>query len=109
MAQKKIKVGSLIKSEKEVNGVKKSWLSIGLGQKNDKRPEYDQTVEIIVRDNKGKVVAQQTDGWLDLVNPREEPKELLAAGVISEEMAEKMSENVKKLSDKVKYVVRMRA
>lgn len=110
---KSYKVGSLLKNEKEVevNGqkVKKTWLSIGLGQKNDKKPEWDQTVEIIIRDKNGKILAQQKDGWLDVVDPRNEPKDLLAAGAIDEAQAEKMKENLKKLPEKVRYVLKMRA
>lgn len=110
---KKYKVGSLIKTDKEYenNGVKtkKTFLSIGLGQKNPKKPEWDQSVEVIIRNNKGDVIARQTDGFLDVVDPRQEPKELLAAGAIDEVMAEKMTENVRKLSDKVRYIVRLRA
>lgn len=109
MAQKKFKVGSLIKTDREANGVKKSFLSIGLGQKNPKKPEWDQSVEIIVRNNKGDIVARQTDGFLDVVDPRKEPEELLAAGAIDEAMAEKMKQNVSKLSEKVRYVVKLRA
>lgn len=112
MAAKKIKVGSLIKTEKEyeVNGkkVKKTFLSIGLGQKNDKKPDFNQTVEMIVRDNRGKIVAQQTDGFLDVVDPRKEPEDLFSAGVIDEEQFKKMKENVAKLSEKVRYVLRLR-
>jgi hypothetical protein len=110
--QKWIKVGSLIKTEKEfeVNGskVKKTFLSIGLGNKNTKKPEYDQTVEIVVRNSKGEIVSTQKDGFLDVVDPRKEPDDLFAAGAIDEEMHGKMKENVAKLSDKVRYVLRLR-
>lgn len=109
---KKIKVGSLIKSEKEVeiNGqkVKKTFLSIGLGQKG-KNADYNQTVEVIVRDSRGKIVAQQTDGFLDVVDPRKEPEDLFSAGAIDEEQFKKMKENVAKLSEKVRYVLRLRS
>ncbi len=110
---KKFKVGTLIKNENEdeVNGqkVKRTWLSVGLGQKNPKKPEWDQSVEIIVRDNKGKILAQQTDGFLEVVDPRKEPEDLLSAGLITEEMATKMKEGLAKLSPKVRYVFRLKA
>lgn len=110
MAQKKIKLGTLLVNEivdKNTNKPKK-LLSIGLGQKG-KNEQYNLSVEVTVRDSKGKVVAQQTDGYLELVDPRKEPDDLLAAGFIDEDMAEKMKLGLEKLSDKVKYVVKMRA
>lgn len=106
---KKVKIGSLLLNEVEFNGVKKKLLSVGLGSKNKNNPQYDQTVEIIVRDNTGKIIAQQRDGFLEVVDPRKEPDELLAAGLISEEIAEKMKENVSKLPEKIKYQLRMRS
>jgi hypothetical protein len=112
MATKKYKIGSLIKNEieEEVNGqkVKRSWLSVGLGQKG-KDPKWDLSVEIIVKDNNGKVVAKQTDGFLDVVDPRKEPEDLLAAGFIDEAQAEKMKQGLTKLSPKVRYLFKMRA
>lgn len=112
MALKKIKVGSLIKSEKEfeVNGkkVKKTFLSIGLGNKSTNKPDYNQSVEIIIRDSRGKIVAQQTDGFLDVIDPRKEPEDLFSANIIDEEQFKKMKENVAKLSEKVRYVVKLR-
>jgi hypothetical protein len=112
MAAKKVKVGSLIKSEveREVNGqkVKQSLLSIGLGNKG-KNADYHQTVEVIVRDNRGKIVAQQIDGFLDVVDPRKEPEDLYKAGIIDEEQFHKMKDNASKLSEKVRYILKMRA
>lgn len=102
----KIKLGSLLVNEITDNktGKPKKLLSIGLGNKG-KNDKYNLSVEITVKDHTGKVVAHQTDGFLELVDPRKQPDDLLAAELISEEMAEKMKENVAKISDKVKYQV----
>lgn len=112
MAAKKIKVGSLIKTDKEfeVNGkkVKKTFLSIGLGNKNANKPDFNQSVEIIVRDKLGKIVAQQTDGFLDVIDPRKEPQDLFDANIIDADQFKKMKENVAKLSEKVRYVLRLK-
>ena len=67
MAQK-VKVGNLMVKDVEYNGVKKKLRSIGLGSKSNKNPKYNQSVEIIVRDSAGKVLARQTDGWLEVVD-----------------------------------------
>lgn len=90
---KKITIGNLLLNE--IDGRK--MVSIGLGQKNKKNPKYDLTVEITVKDATGKVVASQKDGWINLVNPRTQPDELLAAGIIKEDAAIKMKEDWKKL------------
>lgn len=103
MASKYIKVGSVIVSER---ADKSKNIAIGLGQKG-KKEEYNLSVEIIVRDNAGKVVARQTDGFINLSDPRTEPDELLKANLITEEQAADMKNNVAKLSDKVKYTLKM--
>lgn len=96
------RIGNLLNNK--VNG--KTLLSIGLGNKG-KNEDYNTSVEIIVRNSKGEVVARQTDGFLNLVDPRKEPDDLLAAGKITEEVAAKMKEGVAKLNEKVKYSVRL--
>ncbi len=100
---KYVKIGSLISHTRE-DGSKN--ISIGLGTKSAK-PEYANTVEIIVRDGNGKVVSRQIDGYINLTDPREEPASLLKAGIIDAARAEKMQEDVKKLSDKVRYVLKV--
>ena len=110
MAQKKVKMGTLLATEvtdKRTNQ-KKKLLSIGLGNKgnNDK---YNTSVTITVRDSNGNVIAEQTDGFLELTDPRKEADELLAADLIDENMHAKMKEGVAKLSEKVRYVVKMKA
>lgn len=96
---KMAKLGTLMKFEK--NG--KSWLSVALGQNKPGSEKYNYSVEIIVRDSNGKVVANQKDGFIKLQDPRKAPDELLAAGAISEEQADKMRERVPNIPDKVKY------
>ena len=95
---KRVKIGKLLVTE----GKYGKQVSIGLGKKG-KDPKYNLSVEVIVRDGAGKIVAQQTDGYINLVDPRTLPAELLKASKISPEMAAKMTENASKLSDKVKY------
>lgn len=104
MAKKIVKVGNLLNNKYEG----KTLLSIGLGNKG-KNPEYDTSVEIIVRNSKGEVIARQVDGFLNLVDPRKEPDDLLAAGKITEEVAEKMKNGVAKLNQMVKYSVRLQS
>ena len=41
-----------------------------LGQKNPKKPQYDLTVEVTVKDKDGNVVSKLTDGYLTLADPR---------------------------------------
>lgn len=41
-----------------------------LGQKNDKKPQFDVTVEVTVKDANGKVLSQSTDGFITLSDPR---------------------------------------
>lgn len=99
---KNTRIGNLLNNK--VNG--KTLISIGLGNKG-KDPKYNTSVEIIVRDSEGKVVARQTDGFLTLVNPRTEPDDLFAADKISEETRDKMKAGVAKLNDMVKFSVRL--
>lgn len=44
-----------------------------LGQEGGKKPEYNFTVELTVKDAEGNVVARQTNGTLSLINPRQSP------------------------------------
>lgn len=99
---KNVRIGSLVVNEYKG----KRLLSIGLGNKS-KNSKYDLHVEVVVKDSQGKVVSKQTDGFLGLEDPRTKPDELLAAGIISEDIAHKMKEDVSKLSDKVKYNLTM--
>lgn len=54
--------------------ISKNMVSIALGQSKNKDPKYNTTVEIIVRDSEGKVIHQQTDGFLNLLDPRDVSK-----------------------------------
>jgi len=45
---------------------------VKLGQKG-KNADYDLTVEITVKNAAGEIVAQQTDGFLNLSDPRKSP------------------------------------
>jgi len=100
---KNVQIGSVMVSD-DKNGNKR--ISIGLGRKN--KPPYqnnDVTVEVLVKDSTGKVLARQTDGFLNLVDPRTQPDELLKLGLVSEETAGKMRASAAKLPEKIKYQV----
>lgn len=106
MANKKVQLGNLVVNER--NG--KPSVSIALGKKA-KKPEhakYDFSVELIVRDNTGKVVAQQTDGYLNLQDPRTLADDILAnGGKLTEEVEAKMRERALKVPSYIKYEVTM--
>lgn len=101
---KNVRVGNLLNNK--VNG--KTLLSIGLGNKG-KDPKYNTTVEITIKDSEGNVIAKQTNGFLNLVDPRKEPDDLFAAGKITEEVRDKMKSGVAKLNEMVKYSVRLQS
>ena len=103
MASKYVKIGSVIKSIRKDGSEN---FSIGLGSKG-KNPQYNLSVELVVRDSNGKVVARQTDGFINLNNPRTEPDELLQRGIITEEKAHEMKQNLNKLPDKIKFVLKV--
>lgn len=69
MTQKKnnglVKIGGVWSKNKDANS-----FSIKLGQDGNKDPKYDLTVELVVKNSLGEVVAHQTDGWLTLKDPR---------------------------------------
>lgn len=99
MAKNKVKFGTVY-SEKSETGPR---VYIGLGSKNRTKPEYNTTVEIIVKDSTGKVIHKQTDGFVNVEDPRKRAEELLSLGKITEEQAEKMRENASRIPDKVKH------
>lgn len=43
---------------------------ITLGNDRNKDPQYNFSVEVTVRDSSGEVVAKQTDGYLNVFDPR---------------------------------------
>ena len=102
---KNVKIGSVIKSTRKDGS---DNYSIGLGSKG-KNPQYNLSVELIVRDSTGKIVARQTDGFINLNDPRTEGQELYKLGIINEDKAHEMTENAKKLSDKIKFVLKVAA
>lgn len=65
------KIGAVWEAKDSTPETPKYFLK--LGQKNEKKPQYDLTVEVTVKDNNGKVVAQTTDGFLTLSDPRRSP------------------------------------
>lgn len=52
-----------------------SGLFIKLGTQNKNKPEYDISVEVVVRDANGEVIHKQTDGFLTVVDPRKQAEE----------------------------------
>jgi hypothetical protein len=82
----------------------KNGTFLALGRKNKPGYEkYDLSVEIIVKDNTGKVVAHQKDGFINLVDPRKQADELLAKNIITEDAAAQMKVRAEKLPSSVKY------
>lgn len=104
---KKLKVGSLLVNKRKFtnNGteVEKTMISLALGNLKNKDPRYDLSVELTVRDNTGKIVHSQTNGFVNLIDPRTQPDELLKAGIIDEPTHTKMKERLTNLPDMVKY------
>lgn len=81
-----------------------------LGRQNGPGYEkYNLSVEVTVRDNEGKVVAQQTDGFISLVDPRTEPDRLLSLGIIDEARALEMKERAARLPSSIKYVLQLKS
>ena len=99
---KYIDIGNLMVKEND-KGEKSVFLTLGKTNKDPKYSKYDLHVEIVVKDNEGKVVARQTDGFVGLVDPRTQPRELLAKELISKKMAEEMEERAAKLPEMIKY------
>lgn len=99
-ANKSVQIGSVIVSER--NGQKQ--ISIGLGRKG-KKSQYDVTIELVAKDFTGKIIATQTDGFLNLVDPRTRPDELLQLGLISEEKYSEMKASLQNIPEKIKYQV----
>lgn len=104
---KKLRLGSLLVNKRTFNNngqsVEKTMVSLALGSVKNSDPKYNTTVEIIVKDSTGKVIHRQENGFLNLVDPRSQPDELLAAGKIDESQYESMKERVSRIPDSVKY------
>jgi hypothetical protein len=60
-----VKIGGVWSKNKDANS-----FSIKLGQDQNTDPKYNLTVELVVKNSAGEVVAHQTDGWLTLKDPR---------------------------------------
>ena len=63
---KYVKVGNVIKT-------KKGNFTLALGNNRAKDDKWNYSVEFTVKDAKGNVVYQQTDGFLNLFDPRKRP------------------------------------
>jgi hypothetical protein len=81
---------------------------IKLGSTNNRNEKYNYSVEITVKDNNGQVISKQSDGFLNLIDPRKEPARLLEANVITEDRAAEMEERVANLSDKLIFELMMK-
>lgn len=68
-----VKAGSVWK-KKDGTG-----MYIALGDSRNKNPDFNYSVEVIVKNAKGEVVASQTDGFLTILDPRKSPKANLDA------------------------------
>lgn len=95
---KYVQIGNLVVTEKD--GIKRGSLALGNKSKN---PDYNYSVELIVRDGKGKIIAQQKDGWVNLEDPRTKPDTMLKLGLVSEEVAEKMRGQAEKIPKSITH------
>src|SRR6266851_580105 len=95
---KKVNAGSLWVKEGVRNGRKWKSVFLGLGSKS-KDPKYNTTLELTIKDSDGNVIHRQTDGLISLVDPRTRPDELLEAGLITEEVYNKMRSGLDKLPE----------
>lgn len=102
MAAQKAKLGVVI-SEKKTRRDGQEYVStyIGLGQRSS-NPKYNTSVEIIVRDGTGNIIGRQTDGFIEVSNPRTKPDELLAAKLIDESQHAKMTDAAERIPAKIK-------
>lgn len=82
----------------------RAYLALGVKGSNKK---YNTTVEIVVKDADGVVIATQRDFFVELVDPRLEPDDLLKAGIITEEQAEQKRGWVSKLNPNTRYKLMM--
>lgn len=64
-------------------------------------------MEIVVKDADGNVIATQRDFFVELVDPRLEPDDLLREGIINEEQAEQKRGWVSKLNPNTRYKLMM--
>lgn len=103
MANKRLKVG-IIRSKKHKfgNQPEKQMISVGLGSSLG-NPKYALNVELIVTNNEGKVLHRQTNGWVNVVDPRKRPKELYEAGLVTEDVYNDMLERSLKVPEEIKY------
>jgi hypothetical protein len=95
---KQVKLGTVI-SEKRPDGSNNTYIALG-SQKN-KDPKYDFNVSIMVTDKDGNVLAKQTNGFVNVTDPRKLPDILLATGKINEEQADRMRERVSRMPAKI--------
>lgn len=75
MEQRKNKytrIGQVLKSKD-----KPGQSYIVLGNKKNKDPKYNLSVEITVRNDAGEVIAKQTDGFVSVFEPREDSPEFV--------------------------------
>lgn len=105
---KKLRIGNLlVEKKKSQAGREYTSVYLGLGNDRNKNPDYNLSVELVVKDHTGKVVHTQKNGFVSLVDPRTQPDELLAAGIINEEQHNKMKERLSNLPDKIKYALEL--
>ena len=67
-------IGTLRTGEKEdKEGGTQKTVYLALGNTGNKDPKYDRFVEIIVKDRDGKIIHQQENGYISLLDPRTGP------------------------------------
>src|SRR5690349_5388830 len=104
---KKLKIGSLLANKRTFNNggkeVEKTLISLALGSMKNKDPKYNLSVTLIVKDHTGKIVHQQDNGFVNMVDPRSQPDELFAAGLITADQYAEAKERVSRIPESIKY------
>lgn len=101
---KNVEIGNLIVKQNK-DGTVNTFIALGRKNKDVKYSKYDISVEVTVRDNTGKVISSQKDGFINLSDPRTLHKELLSKGVINEEKAAEMQERSAKTPESIRYTL----
>lgn len=96
--RKNQQIGTVMRKTHD-NGRQSTFITLGNTRAKD--PKWNYTVEFVVKDGNGNVIAKQTNGFVNVVDPRTQPQELLEAGLISEDVAQQMMERAEKIPEAI--------